>query len=93
MKMETEAILQCTICKSEIQTPYKTTYRNRYVCSAQCWNLYKKMAMFMHKILTEIIKHYPPPDEQSRKMSREIIQDIQEESDWIRKEEKCVYVR
>ena len=89
MKMETEAILQCTICKCEIQTPYKITYRNRYVCSAQCWNLYKKMAMFVHKILTEIIKYYPPPDEQSR----EILREFQEECDWIKRQEGQVYVR
>lgn len=91
--METEGTLRCTICKAEIQTPYKITYRNRYVCGPECWNLYKKMAMFMHKFFTEIIKCYPPPDEQSREMTHKIIQDIQEESDWIRNQEKYVYVR
>jgi hypothetical protein len=91
--METETILQCTICKAKIQTPYKTTYRNRYVCSPKCWNFYKSMAKLMRNLFTEILKHYPPPDEQSHKMTQEIIQDIQKEAEWIRKQDKCVYAR
>ena len=91
--METETVLRCTICKAEIQTPYKTTYRNHYVCGPKCWMLYKKIVMFMHNFYTEILKHYPPPDEQSRKITQEIIQDIQKEAEYIRKQDKCVYAR
>lgn len=91
--METETVLQCTICKAEIETPYKITFRNRYVCSPKCWNLYKKMATLMHDLYIEILKHYPPPDEQTREMADNIIQDIQKEAEWIRQQDKQVYAR